>query len=81
MKAEPPELDRCPICGRNEVFACWVEEQRQFLVECLKCTTFTISAPMADYFRGARDPADRDVLNRLSRYLREAGDDDDREIA
>ena len=62
------------------IYSCWMEELRQFHVECSQCTTFTITAPLAERFRCGLHPDERRLVGWLSRYLRDAGDDDDREI-
>lgn len=80
MAEEPVAQYRCPICGRPVADACWMGERRQFLIECPQCTTFTITAPLAARFRCALHPEERQLVDRLSRYLRDANDDDDREI-
>ena len=80
MAEDPVAQDRCPICGRPVADACWIEERRQFFIECPQCTTFTITAELAARFRCALHPDERRMVDRLSRYLRDAGDDDDREV-
>ena len=80
MRRPDPTLDRCPICGRQPAVALWIEEYRQFLVECPRCTTFTITPTLAARFRFVLVPDERRLVERLSRYLQQAGDDDDREV-
>ena len=80
MNAEPAALDRCPLCGQPLTDAPWLEEYRQFLVECPQCTTFTITPTLAARFRFVLVPDERRLVERLSRYLQQAGDDDDREV-
>ena len=58
----------------------WVQERRQYLVECPQCMTFTITARLAARFRCVLHPDERRLVARLSRYLRDASDDDDRQI-
>lgn len=75
-----PTLESCPLCGRKLNCPVWLEDKEQFLVECSLCTTFTITAYLAGRFGCLLVPYERTMVERLSRYLREAGDDDDREI-
>ncbi len=72
----PP--DDCPLCGRRLIEAHWISEYSQFLFTCPSCTTFTIP-PELDKSFGTEFRGDPDIP-RLSRYLREAGEDDNREI-
>ncbi len=76
---EPP-LDLCPLCGRTPDDVGWVDEREQFLVDCPQCTPYTITLGMANRFRCLLDPDERRMVERLSRYLHQAGDDDDREV-
>ena len=80
MNAEPPVPARCPICGYGVSDVCWVAERRQFLVECPRCTTFTITASLAARFGCGLHRDESRLVARLSRYLRDAGDDVEREI-
>ena len=80
MNTAPPVPKRCPICGYRVSDVCWMEERRQFLVECPQCTTFTITAQLTARFRCELHPDHRRLVARLSRYLRDAGEDDEREI-
>lgn len=75
-----PGLDLCPLCGRRPRDVGWFDEQEQFLVDCPHCTQYTITPGMADRFRCLLAPDERRMVDRLSRYLRQAGDDDDREV-
>ena len=77
---ECPDLDRCPICQRGPIDCDWIPENGQFLVRCPQCTVFTITASLASRFDQPISRDDRLRLNRLSCYLRNAGDDDDREV-
>ena len=80
INAEPSDPSRCPICGRPTLDLSWMEERSQFFVECPGCTTFTITGTLAARFRCALHPDERRHVDRLSRYLHHAGDDDDREV-
>ena len=73
-------LSTCPICGYSLISGIWVEELGVFLVDCSRCTTFTISPALAAEFRQMRESGPCVDLESLSKYLREADDDDDREI-
>ena len=73
-------LDRCPLCGGEPRDASWFDEQQQFLVDCPLCTTYTITAGLARRFRCLLAPDERRLVDQLSRYLQQAGDDDDREV-
>ena len=79
VDAIDPTLERCPLCGREPADVGWYGEQG-FLVDCTWCTQYTITSPLAEYFAGALTLPDRQLVRRLSRYLHEAGDDDDREL-
>ena len=75
-----PTLDLCPLCSRKPDDVGWVDEQEQFLVDCPHCTPYTITLGMANHFRSLLEPDERRIVERLSRYLHQAGDDDDREV-
>ncbi len=75
-----PILDSCPLCGRKLICPVWLEERQQFLVECSLCTTFTITPYLASRFGCLLVPYERNMVKQLSHYLREAGDDADREV-
>lgn len=75
-----PTLNSCPLCGCKPDYAGWIEEQQQFLVDCPHCTTYTITAGLANRFQCLLAPEERHLVDRLSHYLRDAGDDDDREV-
>ena len=67
------------MCGiRLTDDAIWLPEYAQFFVTCPRCTTFTISRGLARIFatelRGAPE------LARLSCYLRDPENEDDREV-
>jgi hypothetical protein len=72
----------CPIC-RGSATAIWIEEQREFLLKCDNCTTFTITEERQSAFREAWRLGDRETLMKLellSHYLRLGGEDCDREV-
>lgn len=68
----------CPICRTRSVI-CEVPEKVLLLVECPLCSTFTITQSAARTF-ASLGPEEIGTLRLLSRYLRQAGDDDDREV-
>lgn len=70
--------DQCPIC-RMPAVICEVPEKVLLLVECPLCSTFTITLSAARTF-ASLGPEEIGTLRLLSRYLRQAGDDDDREV-
>ena len=80
MKVPRRSLDRCPVCWCELLYSQWLEEHQLFLVQCRQCTTFTITATLAELFQGSLAPHDRLLVERLSRYLYRAGDDDEREL-
>lgn len=57
-----------------------MEDRSQFFVECPERTTFTITARWLPVSVAACILKRRRLVDRLSRYLRHAGDDDDREV-
>lgn len=72
----------CPIC-RASAQGLWIEEKQNYLFECEACSIFTITNERQQAFEKAWRCDDREVLmylEALSRYLRLAGDDDDREV-
>ena len=75
-----PTLDLCPLCGSKPHDVGWLDEQEQFLVDCPQCTPYTITPGMANRFRCRLASDDRGMVERLSCYLHQAGDDDDREV-
>jgi hypothetical protein len=61
----------------------WIDERDRFLVECDHCMTFTITQKRRTVFIDAWRLDDRETFMRLeslSRYLRLAGDDCDRDV-
>lgn len=75
-----PRLAVCPLCRRELVGAYWIDEYRQFLVDCPLCTTFTITPGLVSRFQCLLIPSERRMVQRLSHYLQRAEDDDDREV-
>ena len=75
-----PMLDCCPLCGGKPQGVYWLGEQQQFLVDCPLCTTYTITAGLANRFLCLLDADERGMVEQLSRYLQQAGDDGDREV-
>jgi hypothetical protein len=72
----------CPIC-RASASSTWIDEREVFLVDCDECTTFTITKERWTAFEDAWHVSDREILMYLeavSRYLRRANDDADREV-
>lgn len=57
-----------------------IPEYDQILVECSLCTTFTIARELAAAFRAPQNLKELHLLRLLSLYLRQAGDDDNREV-
>ncbi len=80
MSTATPHLDRCPVCGREPIDCDWIPEYRQFLVGCPKCTVYSIEKSLAVRFGQPLFLKDRVLLERLSTYLGNAQEDDDREI-
>ena len=77
--AVDPTLQRCPVCGGEPADVGWYGQQG-FLVDCPWCTQYTITPTLAEGFAGPLSVPDRRLLERLSSYLRDAGDDDEREL-
>ena len=77
---ESPDLNRCSVCRHESIVCVWIPEHGQFLVRCPQCTVFTITKSLAAQFDQSLPRDDRLWLKRLSCYLRNAGDDDDREV-
>jgi len=80
LSMESPDLDRCPICQHDSIECDWIPEYGQFQVRCPQCAVFTITASLAAQFGRSLSHDDRVWLKRLSTYLRNAGDDDEREV-
>ena len=80
MSLTTPHLERCPVCGHESIDCDWIPEYRQFLVRCPKCTVYSIERALAVRFGQPLFLKDRVLLERLSAYLGNAGEDDDREI-
>lgn len=74
-----PTLDRCPLCGRQPVDADWYGPPG-FLVNCSSCRYYTITQDLVVELAGPLSLPDRQLLRRLSACLREAGEDDEREL-
>ena len=62
------ELNSCSVCGH------------QLIVDCQQCTTFTITKTLVELFQSSLTASERRLRKRLSCYLRNAGDDDEREL-
>ena len=61
----------------------WIDEKEAFLFDCEECSTFTITRERRTALEEAWRVGDREVLMYLeavSRYLRHADDDGDREV-
>ena len=80
MSLTEPHLDRCPVCRREPIDCDWIPEYGQFLVRCQKCTVYSIEPSLAARFGQPLFLRDRVLLERLSTYLCNAGEDDDREV-
>ena len=74
------QLNSCPVCGHQLIDDHWIDEQQKFLVECQQCTTFTITKTLIEMFLGSLTTYEHHLKELLSRYLRNAGDEDEREI-
>ena len=75
--------DGCPICRAEARVIPLDAYGSSSLVECIQCTTFTISGERLGAFGAAWQNGDREMLmcmEHLSRYLRLETDDADREI-
>ena len=74
------QLDSCPVCGHQFIVDNWIDDKLMFLIDCQQCTTFTITKTLVELFRGSLTASERRLRIRLSCYLRNAGDDDEREL-
>ena len=74
------QLNSCLVCGHQSIDAHWIDEKQLFLVDCQQCTTFTITKTLVELFRGSLTASERHLRKQLSCYLRNAGDDDEREL-